>query len=130
MNKSLNESAKKFSKEREEYIYLFDTKGKVLVTPDGELYKEEKDAVAKLIEIIERDDNGELKQTGVYYLRYGRGDLYDPEGPYDLRRSNLHLYPFEKTQKEVFDLYIEYLQRRKGVLLTKARREFFNKGHA
>jgi len=114
MGKSLNEAAKNFIEDEEQYLWMFDK--------DGKLVAKEEESVAKLLEIRKGEN-----QTGVYYVRTGRGDLYDPYGTYQMTRNTMSLFPFAKTEKPVFDLYIKYLKQSKSKFYTMARREYLNR---
>lgn len=107
---TLNSEAKNFIKERAEQTYL--------LNDSVQLVSDEFDAVAKFVDVQEED-----KKTTVYYIRKGNGDLFDPNGPYNITRSNVARYPFTKVENEVFELYLRYLKERRSILLTQARRE-------
>ena len=73
---------------------------------------QKKDAFVKVVE------NGEYT---TYYIKYGRGDLFDPFGA----DKNMHSRPyfnFRKVKEEVYAYYLEYLTKRDRIFLTRARR--------
>lgn len=116
MGDSLNEEAKKFEQKNDQFIWFFDKNGKGVDT--------EELAVAKLLE-TDKDTKNEV----IYYVRKGRASLYDPYGPYEMTKTTRYLFEFDKVDKEVFDLYIRYLQQKKTKYYTDARREYLNRGN-
>jgi hypothetical protein len=116
MGDSLNEGAKKFTLKNNQFIWFFDKNGKGVDT--------EELAVAKLLE-TENDKGNEV----LYYVRKGRGNLYDPYGPYEITKTTRYLYEFDRVDKEVFDLYIKYLKQKKTKFYTDARREYLNRSN-
>ena len=60
-----------------------------------------------------------------YYVKYGRGDLYDPWGMYQ-NKKNSPEWRFKKTTKSAFDLYVKYLADRREQNFVRAKRELLN----
>ena len=56
-----------------------------------------------------------------YYVKYGRGDLLDPYHV-DRLTHNRSFFDFKKVNKNIFDLYMEYLKSTSRIFLTRARR--------
>ena len=56
-----------------------------------------------------------------YYIKYGRGDLFDPLGA-DKGKHNRPYFTFRKVEEKVFAYYMEYLSTLDRIFLTRARR--------
>jgi hypothetical protein len=82
------------------------------------------EAVAKIIELHNKEDN---RITSNYYVKHGRGDLFDPYGM-DMNKTNAYNFQFKKVDRSIFEKYVEYLKTRREVFLIQARRAFINKG--
>ena len=79
---------------------------------------------AKGQEAEERESFAKTVQNGDFttcYVRYGRGDLFDPFGP-DKNMHNRHYFDFKKVSESVFNYYIQYLTTTERIFLTRARR--------
>tara|TARA_R100000742_G_C4224254_1_gene47251 strand:+ start:274 stop:606 length:333 start_codon:yes stop_codon:yes gene_type:complete len=72
----------------------------------------ERDAFVKVVE------NGEFT---THYIKYGRGDLFDPYGA-DKNMHNRPYFDFKKVKENVYDYYIQYLTNTDRIFLTRARR--------
>jgi len=72
----------------------------------------ERDAFVKIVE------NGEFN---TYYIKYGRGDLFDPYGA-DKNMHNRPYFDFRKVKEDVYAYYLEYLTKRDRIFLTRERR--------
>jgi len=113
MSESVSEKAKSFRPDEESAVFYYNKK--------REIVDDDFTAVAKL-SAVKKD--GEEKYT--FYLRKSEGDIYDPYGVRQITKSTIQLYPYKKVDKEVFDLYFEYLKTRKDIYLIKAKREDIN----
>lgn len=82
------------------------------------IVENEKEAVAKIANVEDKK---------VYYIKYGRGEIFDPWG-IDRNKQNSFVFSLRKANEEIFNLYIEYLKTRREVFLTRARRLFINLG--
>lgn len=78
----------------------------------GQSVASEKEAFAKIVQ-----DKGRK----LCYIKYGRGDLFDPFGP-DRDKQNRPYFDFKKVKSGVFDHYLSYLKRRERIYFTRARR--------
>jgi hypothetical protein len=85
---------------------------------------EKNTAVAKIIELHNKEND---RIVSNYYVKHGRGELFDPYGM-DMNKINAYNFQFKKVDKAIFDKYLEYLKTRREVFLTQARRAFINKG--
>ena len=56
-----------------------------------------------------------------YYVKSGRGYLLDPYHV-DRLTHNRSFFDFKKVNKNIFDLYMEYLKSTSRIFLTRARR--------
>ena len=81
-------------------------------------------AVAKIIEVHNKETD---RINFNYYVKHGRGELFDPYGM-DMNKINAYNFQFKKVDRTIFDKYIEYLKTRREIFLTQARRAFINKG--
>lgn len=86
---------------------------------------EEKNAVAKITKIHNREDD---RVTINYYIKHGRGMLFDPYGM-DMNKLNSYNFQFKKVDQAVYSQYVQYLKTRRSLFLTYAQREFTNKGY-
>lgn len=84
------------------------------------LPSDETRAVAKTSEL----SNGDV----VYYIKYRRGELFDPYG-IDERKANALDTKYRKVDKYIFDSYVKYLGTRRTAYLSEARRDFIRKGY-
>jgi hypothetical protein len=80
--------------------------------------QDEKIAVAKKSKV-------ENRQT--FYIKHGRGEIYDPWGM-DRNKSSSFIFSLRKVNEEIFNLYLEYLKTKREIFLTRARRLFINLG--
>jgi hypothetical protein len=86
---------------------------------------EEHNAVAKIATIVNKE---EQKKTINYYVKIGRGMIFDPFGM-DSNKINAYNFQFKKADEKVFSYYLQYLKTRRSMFLTYAQREFQNKGY-
>lgn len=85
----------------------------------------ENKAVAKMVEMITDDGKGKV----IYYLiKHGRGQLFDPYG-IDMNKTNAFDFKFVKVDKSIYSDYMKYLETRREVHLTNARRSYISKGY-
>ena len=63
--------------------------------------------------------------VAAYSIKTYNAQLFDPYGMYSTREFGLET-KMESVHKDVFDLYMVYLNTRKGIYLTKAQRSFLN----
>ena len=85
----------------------------------------ESKAVAKTVEMTTDDGKG----TATYYfIKHGRGQLFDPYG-IDMNKTNAFDFKFVKVDKNIYNEYYKYLQTRREVHLTGARRLYISKGY-
>jgi len=86
---------------------------------------DEKKAVAKIVKIPSETNES---HSVVYYIKHGRGQLFDPYG-IDMNKAKAFDFQFKKADNEIFDNYSKYLSTRREVYLISARRSFINKGY-
>jgi hypothetical protein len=86
---------------------------------------DERDAVAKVIKLHNKEDD---RINVNYYIKHGRGLLFDPYGM-DMNRINAFYFQFKKVDENVYSKYTQYLATRREVFLIQAQREFINKGY-
>lgn len=84
----------------------------------------EKTGVAKIVTLHNKEND---KITLLYYVKHGRGELFDPYGM-DMNKTNAYNFQFKKVDKSIFENYTHYLKTRREIFLTQARRAFINKG--
>jgi hypothetical protein len=72
----------------------------------------ERSAFVKVIRINDKD---------TYFIKYGRGDLFDPYG-IDREKTNRPYYKFKKVSTAIFKHYMTYLETEKRIYLTRAKR--------
>jgi len=90
----------------------------------GELGQEQ-NAVAKITNLHNKEENRVIVN---YYIKHGRGLLFDPYGM-DMNKLNAYNFQFKKVDTSVYSKYIKYLKTRRQLFLTHAQREFINKGY-
>jgi hypothetical protein len=90
----------------------------------GYVDDDENKAVAKTVTLHNKENE---KFTHIYYVKHGRGELFDPYGM-DMNKINAYNFQFKKVDKSIFENYIQYLRSRREIFLTQARRAFINKG--
>ena len=56
-----------------------------------------------------------------YYVKHGKGTLFDPWGMYEGREKQVN-WKFKKVTDEVFDFYMRYLKTRNTNFLAQAER--------
>ena len=76
---------------------------------------QEADSSAAFVKVI--DNNG----YKTHYIKFGRGDLLDPLGA-DKDKYNRPYFEYKKVDKKVYEYYMQYLQNRERIFLTRARR--------
>ena len=86
---------------------------------------DEKKSVAKIVKIPSEDNNS---HTVIYYIKHGRGQLFDPYG-IDMNKTKAFDFQFKKVDEEIFKNYSKYLSTRREIYLISARRSFINKGY-
>jgi hypothetical protein len=86
---------------------------------------EEKNAVAKVSKVHNKEEN---KVTVNYYIKHGRGMLFDPYGM-DANKINAYNFQFKKVNEKIYSEYVQYLKTRRSIFLTYAQREFKDKGY-
>jgi hypothetical protein len=86
---------------------------------DGENCTQEKQAVAKSIEIFSGYDNVSCQ----YFVRVGSGEVLDPHETHArLNQQILKRFPFRKVTKDAWSAYSNYLKNKKRQFFTNARR--------
>ena len=80
---------------------------------------EPKNAVAKLI-------NTDGKAN--FYIKFRRGQLFDPYG-IDALKINSRDIRYKKVDLNIYLSYKRYLETRREIFLTEAKREFIRKGY-
>ncbi len=87
---------------------------------------EEKDAVAKIVKFNSETTEGKINSS--YYVKYRRGQLFDPYGV-DALKANAQDTRYKKVDEYIFNKYTDYLQTRRETFLLEAKREFIRKGY-
>lgn len=82
-------------------------------------------AVAKITTVHNKEED---KISINYYIKCGRGMLFDPHG-IDANKINSYNFQFKKVDKSIYDQYVQYLKTRRSMFLTYAQREFKDKGY-
>lgn len=101
---------------RQNLVFHYDKTGKIC---------DEDRAVAKIIQIAtENEKNVALS----YYVKHGRGQVFDPYG-IDMHKTNAYNFQFKKVDEDIFNNYKKYLSTRREIYLISARRAFINKGY-
>jgi len=57
-----------------------------------------------------------------YFIWFWMGELFDPYGPYILRKSQQESAKFKVVKVDVFELYMKYLKTKNRIYYTQARR--------
>ena len=70
------------------------------------------DAFVKVV-----DNNG----FKTHYIKFGRGELLDPLGA-DKGKHNRPYFDYKKVNQKVYAYYMQYLENRERIFLTRARR--------
>ena len=65
----------------------------------------------------EIDNNG----FKTHYIKFGRGELLDPLGA-DKGKHNRPYFDYKKVNQKVYAYYMQYLENRERIFLTRARR--------
>lgn len=86
---------------------------------------EEYGSVAKITELHNKENDRVVTN---YYIKHGRGMLFDPYGM-DANKVNAYNFQFKKVDQSIYSQYIQYLKTRRSMFLTYAQREFQNKGY-
>jgi hypothetical protein len=86
---------------------------------------EEINAVAKITKLHNKETDKILVN---YYIKFGRGLLFDPYGM-DMNKLNAYNFSFKKVDSSIYSQYIQYLKTRRSLFLTHAQREFVNRGY-
>jgi hypothetical protein len=84
----------------------------------------EQTAVAKITKLHNKEEDRIIVN---YYVKHGRGMLFDPYGM-DMNKLNAYNFQFKKVDNSVYSKYVQYLKTRRQLFLTHAQREFINKG--
>jgi len=58
-----------------------------------------------------------------HYIKFGRGELLDPLGA-DKGKHNRSYFDYKKVNQKVYAYYMQYLENRERIFLTRARRAF------
>lgn len=82
--------------------------------------------VAKSVEST--DEFSKSKIATNYYVKYRRGELFDPYGM-DALKANAQDTRYRKVDKDVYEKYCKYLKTRRETFLLEAKREFIRKGY-
>lgn len=77
------------------------------------------DVVAKLV-----NTNGKA----AFYIKFRRGQLFDPYG-IDALKINARDTRYKKVDLDIYLAYKKYLETRREVFLTEAKRAFIRKGY-
>lgn len=64
----------------------------------------------------------------VYYIKYRRGELFDPYGIDEMKINALDT-KYRKVDEYIFNSYVKYLGTRRTAYLSEARRDFIRKGY-
>lgn len=86
---------------------------------------QEKNAVAKVVKTHDKEQD---KVTVNYYIKHGRGMLFDPYGM-DATKINAYNFQFKKVDQGVYSQYVQYLKTRRAMFLTYAQRDFKDRGY-
>lgn len=86
---------------------------------------DEKNSVAKITKVHNKEED---KITVNYYIKHGRGMLFDPYGM-DANKINAYNFQFKKVDQKIYSQYLQYLKTRRSMFLTYAQREFKDKGY-
>jgi len=86
---------------------------------------QEQSAVAKITKVHNKEED---KVTINYYIKHGRGMLFDPYGM-DANKINAYNFQFKKVNQNIYSQYVQYLKTRRSMFLTYAQREFKDKGY-
>jgi len=86
---------------------------------------EEKSAVAKITKVHNKEEN---KVVVNYYIKHGRGMLFDPYGM-DANKINAYNVQFKKVDEKIYSQYVQYLKTRRAMFLTYAQRDFKDRGY-
>lgn len=81
--------------------------------------------VAKLVKSVDEFDKS--KSNTNYYIKYRRGELFDPYG-IDALKVNAKDTKYRKVDKDIYEKYCTYLQTRREVFFLEAKRDFIRKG--
>jgi magnesium-transporting ATPase (P-type) len=90
----------------------------------GNLTKEEF-AVAKITKFHNKESDS---LTVNYYIKFGRGMLFDPYGM-DMNKMNSYNFQFKKVDQDIYSKYLQYLKTRRSMFLTYAQRDYVSKGY-
>ena len=85
---------------------------------------QEQNAVAKITKLHNKEED---RIVVSYYIKNGRGMLFDPYGM-DMNKLNAYNFQFKKVDEKIYSQYIQYLKTRRSIFLTYAQRDFQNKG--
>ena len=80
---------------------------------------ESQDIVAKLV-------NTDGKAN--FYIKFRRGQLFDPYG-IDALKINSRDIKYKKVDLDIYLTYKRYLETRREIFLTEAKRQFIRKGY-
>ena len=67
----------------------------------------------------------ETKGVKNYYVKVGRGTIYDPSGIYATKANPVE-FSMKKVSEKTFNSYVKYLTTRKTRFLTSAERYMFD----
>jgi len=86
---------------------------------------QENNAVAKITKIHNKEED---KLNINYYIKHGRGMLFDPYGM-DANKINSYNFQFKKVDHSIYSQYVQYLKTRRVIFLNYAQREFKDRGY-
>jgi hypothetical protein len=91
--------------------------------------------VNKLGEEIEKEDNQSVVAKLIntngkasFYIKFRRGQLFDPYG-IDALKINSRDIRYKKVDLDIYLSYKRYLETRREIFLTEAKRSFIRKGY-
>lgn len=87
---------------------------------------EEYNSVAKISQFVDEVDSSKINTY--YYIKYRRGQLFDPYG-IDALKSNAKDTRYKKVDEYIYNKYVDYLKTRREVYLHEAKRDFIRKGY-
>lgn len=89
-----------------------DTREEFFFGAAGAWLHTQEDAFAKVVKVADHE---------TYYIKYGRGELFDPYG-IDREKVKRPYYDFKKVKQKIFNYYMSYLKTEKRIYLTRAHR--------
>lgn len=80
---------------------------------------EPQDSVAKFVNVDGKTN---------FYIKFRRGQLFDPYG-IDALKINSKDIKYKKVDIDIYFIYKRYLETRREIFLTQAKRDFIRKGY-